>query len=118
MTAVVAGSATAHRVETDFTGENVRSYPATVCVRGREPFAICPASSRASAGSRPCSARKNSRATSVRTLARSAAGSRAPAGRAGRAVVCRDAAGDLEPEWANGTIDDLERRPQLGHLLR
>ncbi len=44
-------------------------------------FAICPASSRASIGSRPCSARKNSRATSVRTRARSEAGRAAPAGR-------------------------------------
>jgi hypothetical protein len=30
MTAATAGSATAHKVDTDFTGENVRSYPATV----------------------------------------------------------------------------------------
>ena len=35
MTAATAGSATAHKVDTDFTGENVRSYPATVWVRGR-----------------------------------------------------------------------------------
>jgi len=45
ITNATAGSATAHRVETDFTGENVKSKPATVCVRGRESFAICPASS-------------------------------------------------------------------------
>jgi hypothetical protein len=30
ITAATAGSATAHKVETDFTGENVKSYPATV----------------------------------------------------------------------------------------
>jgi hypothetical protein len=29
ITAATAGSATAHNVDTDFTGENVRSYPAT-----------------------------------------------------------------------------------------
>jgi hypothetical protein len=40
MTAATAGSATAHKVDTDFTGENVKSKPATVCVRGRESFAI------------------------------------------------------------------------------
>ena len=43
-------------------------------VRGRDCLAIVAASSRASAGSRPCSAVKNSRATSVRIRARSAAG--------------------------------------------
>src|SRR5829696_4294937 len=48
ITAANAGSATAHKLDTDFTGENVRSYPATVCGRGRESFAICPARSRAS----------------------------------------------------------------------
>jgi hypothetical protein len=72
ITTATAGSATAHRVETDFTGENVKSKPATVCVRGRESFAICPASSRASIGSRPCAARKKLRATSVCTRAGSA----------------------------------------------
>src|SRR3954468_2972561 len=49
-----------------------RSYPATVCARGRELFAIWVANSAASIGARPCSATKNSRATSVRIRARSA----------------------------------------------
>jgi hypothetical protein len=48
--AATPGSATAHSVDTDFTGENVRSKMATVCVRGRELFAICPANSQASIG--------------------------------------------------------------------
>jgi hypothetical protein len=61
--AATAGSATAHNADTDFTGENVKSKPATVCVRGRESLAICPANSRALTGFRPCSARKNSKAT-------------------------------------------------------
>ena len=71
MRAAVAGSAIAHRVLTLFTGENVRSYPATAVVRGRECLAIVAAISRASAGSRPCSLRKNSTATSERIRARS-----------------------------------------------
>ena len=71
--AAMCGSATAHNVETDLTGEKVRSKPATIWVRGRDCLAIMAAISRASIGSRPCSVRKNSRATSVRTCARSAA---------------------------------------------
>ncbi len=35
-------AATAHRVDTDLTGENVRSYPATALVRGRECLAMVP----------------------------------------------------------------------------
>jgi hypothetical protein len=57
ITAATVGGATAHGVDTDFTGEKVRSKPATVSVRGGELLAICPATSRASTGSRPCSAR-------------------------------------------------------------
>ena len=53
------------------TGENVRSYPATAVVRWRECLAMVAATSRASAGGRPCSAVKNSTATWVRTRARS-----------------------------------------------
>ena len=45
----------------------------TAVVRGRVSLAMTPASSRASAGSLPCSARKNSVATWVRIRARSAA---------------------------------------------
>jgi hypothetical protein len=74
MSADTAGSATAHRVDTDLTGEKVRSYPATAVVRGFDSSATAPASSRASAGKRPCSRWKNSRATSDRTRARSASG--------------------------------------------
>jgi hypothetical protein len=80
MTAATAGSATAHSVETDFTGENVKSYPATVCARGRELFAICAANSAASIGARPCSAAKNSRPTWVRIRALSAAATEASTG--------------------------------------
>ena len=90
MTAATAGSATAHKVDTDFTGENVKSKPATVCARGRESFAICPASSLALTGSQPCSAAKNSRATCVRIRARSAAATEASTGspiRAFRAAI-------------------------------
>jgi len=32
--AAIGGSATAHNVDTDFTGESVRSKPATVCGPG------------------------------------------------------------------------------------
>ena len=97
--AAIRGSAIAHRVDTDLTGEKVRSNPATAVVLGRECFAIVPASSRASIGSRPCSARKNSGATSVRIRARSAAGDR-PVRRAARrpALSGRDPLGDLDPE--------------------
>ncbi len=69
--AATCGGAIAHRVLTDFTGENVRSYPPTAVVRGRDSFAIVPDSSRASRGSRPCSARKISAATFERIRARS-----------------------------------------------
>jgi hypothetical protein len=114
--AATAGSATAHKVDTDFNGENVRSYPATVWVRGRDSFAICPASSRASIGSRPCSAAKNSRATSVRTRAIRSRHRRA--GRqAGRRLDHPDAFRHLQPKRADDTIDNSERHAQLGHLL-
>ena len=63
--------ATAHKVLIDFTGENVRSYPATAVVFWRECFAIVAATSRGPSGARPCSAWKNATATWVRTLARS-----------------------------------------------
>ena len=56
--AAVARSATAHNADTLFTGENVRSDPATAWVCGREYLAIAAASSRASAGGLPCSAAK------------------------------------------------------------
>ena len=81
ITAAVFGSASAHSTETLLTGEKVRSYPATAFVLGRECLAIVAASSRASAGSRPCSARKKSRPTSVRILARSSAGTGQSPGR-------------------------------------
>ena len=69
--AATCGGAIAHRVLTDFTGENVRSNPPTALVRGRDSFATAPDSSRASRGSRPCSARNISAATSERIRARS-----------------------------------------------
>ena len=56
------------------------------------------ASSRASVGSRPCSAVKNSRATSVRIRARSVGRDRPVAGEAGGLVEGRQPSGDLDPE--------------------
>ena len=38
-------------------------------------------------------------------------------GKAGSAVDCGNAPGDLEPERADVAIEDLERRAQLGHFL-
>ena len=70
----MARSAIAHNADTLLTGEKVRSYPATAVVAGRECFAMVAANSRASSGSRPYSARKNSVATWVRIRARSWAG--------------------------------------------
>jgi hypothetical protein len=32
-------------------------------------------------------------------------------------LIAANASGDLEPERADDTIDDLERRAQLGHFL-
>jgi hypothetical protein len=81
----VCESATAHNVDTDFTGEKVRSKPATVCDPGRECFAIVPTTSRASAGGRPYSAANNSRATSLRILALSACETGQSAGSPARA---------------------------------
>ncbi len=77
MTAAIDGSASAHSADTDFTGENVRSKPATAVVCGRDSRATSPASSRASWGSRLNSATKNSRATSVRIRPRSSRGTAA-----------------------------------------
>jgi hypothetical protein len=65
-----SGGAIAHNAETDLTGLNVRSNPATAVCRGREYFANAVDSSCAVAGSRPCSATKNSRAAVERALAR------------------------------------------------
>ena len=94
----------------------VDSRPPSVFAAGSLSRSV-PASSRASIGSRPCSARKNSRATSVRTRARSAAGSGSAGRQAGRRIDRRDASCHLEPERADVTVNDLERRAQPGHLL-
>ena len=111
------GSATAHSVDTDFTGEKVRSKPATVCACGRECFAIVPASSRASVGGRPCSAANNSRATSVRILARSAGGTGQSVGSPACSLnaAIRFAGLNPKPAWF---VDDLERHAQPGRCLR
>src|SRR5215211_67385 len=110
MAAATAGSATAHSVDTDFTGENVRSYPATVCARGRELFAIWVANSAASIGARPCSATKNSRATCVRIRARSTAATEASTG---SPIAAFSAAIRLATSTRNGVASyDLERCPQ------
>ena len=43
---------------------------------------------------------------------------RSAGGKAGRRIDRRDASCHLEPERADNTIDDLERRAQLSHLLK
>jgi hypothetical protein len=60
--AAVSGSATAHSVDTDFTGERGEIVAGDVCACARECFAIIPATSRAFVGGRSCSAANNSRA--------------------------------------------------------
>ncbi len=69
-----SGGAIAHSADTDFTGEKVRSYPATAVCSGREEAARKPENSAASTGSRPWRSTNASRATSVRIRARSSAG--------------------------------------------
>ena len=44
MSAATGGSASAHSVDTDFTGENVRSYPPTAAGGGRDQRASAEAS--------------------------------------------------------------------------
>ena len=67
--------AIAHNADTDLTGVNVRSNPATALVAGRECRAMNEDSSRGSFGARPYSSANISRPTSVRIRARSAAAS-------------------------------------------
>lgn len=64
--------ATAHNADTDFTGVNVKSKPATAVVFCRPTFATHPDSSRSSAGARPYSFANIFDPTSVRIRARSA----------------------------------------------
>ncbi len=104
--AAVAGSATAHNADTLLTGENVRSYPATVPEVGLEYRAIAPASSRASWGGRPCSRVKNSTATSVRTRARTSTPASPPAPSPPAAAVTRR---------ATSTRNALTRRSPAGN---
>ena len=78
MMPAVRRSASAHSAETDFTGENVASNPATAAWTGRDCRLMNPASSRASSGSRPKRALKCSRPTSVRTRARTSGSTGAP----------------------------------------
>ena len=66
-----SGEARAHNVETDFTGENVRSYPATGTCAGRDAEARNFVRSPSSAGARPCRSSNAARATWVRIRARS-----------------------------------------------
>ena len=64
----------AHSDDTDFTGENVRSYPATRVAGGRDMRVMNPDSSRAFGGR--CSIAVNhSTPSSVRSLARTLSGS-------------------------------------------
>ncbi len=69
-----SAGARAHRAETDFTGENVRSNPATGTCAGRDADATNLVSSASSTGARPCRCTNASRATWVRIAARSSAG--------------------------------------------
>ena len=69
-----SSGATAHSADTDFTGENVRSYPATAVVACREIRARYPARSRSSTGARPYSSTNIAVAISVRIRARTSAG--------------------------------------------
>ena len=68
-------------------------------------------------GSRPCSARKNSAATSVRIRARSCGGDRVVARVPQRRGVVLDPLGDLDLERGDIRGVDLERHPQPGHRL-
>jgi hypothetical protein len=63
----------------------------------------------------PCSAAKNSRATSVRRRARSADGTgQSP----GSPTVARgDPPGYFQPEWAHVVVEDFERGTEPGHVL-
>ena len=79
--AATAGSANAHSVDTLLTGEKVRSNPATAVVCGRDSFAMWPANSRASSGSRPCSVRNDSRPSWERSSARTSRGTGQSPGR-------------------------------------
>ena len=117
MTAATAGSATAHKVDTDFTGENVRSYAATglgswprvfrdlSCQFSRIDRLSAMFGEKEFAGYlgphlRPISSRQ-------RRFRR----------QAGRGIDRRDAFGHFKPERADVPIEDLERRAQLGHFL-
>ena len=74
ISATVSRSAIAHSDDTDFTGENVRSYPATGVAGGLDMRVMNPASSRAF-GARCSIAVNHSTPSSVRNLARTSSGS-------------------------------------------
>ena len=97
-----------------FTGENVRSYPATAVVRCRECVAMVAATSRASAGGRPCCAVKYSMATWVRTSARSSSGDRVVPRVPRRGSQVSDPCGDLDPKRRHVAGVHRVRRPQPG----
>ena len=65
-----SSGASAQSVETDFTGDSVRSMPAIVAAAGRDQRATALCSSRGDAGGRPYSLTKNSPATWLRIVAR------------------------------------------------
>lgn len=67
--AATGPGASAHRVDTDLTGEKVRSKSATAVLACREARATKPDSSRASLGARPCCLVNMRVATSVRIQA-------------------------------------------------
>lgn len=78
MTRAISTGATAHSTETDFTGENDRSYPATADCLGRAYRRSASESSRALPGARPWSRANHSAATSLRARTSRSSGGRAP----------------------------------------
>ena len=109
-------SATAHKVETDFTGKMSGHTRQTVCVRGRSSFAISSRQLPGITGSRPCPDAKNARGD-LRPHRPTRGLHGAPARQTGRDDSAAKRLAALQPERAEDTIDDLERRAQLGHCL-
>src|SRR5215216_6985731 len=115
--AATAGSATAHKVDTDFTGENVKSYPATVYVRW--PGIFRDLSRQLPGIDRPPAMLGQEKLTGhLRPHPGPICSRQRRAHRqTGRAVDRPDAPGHLEPKGADDTINDLERSSKTGRLL-
>ena len=107
-----SGGAIAHKVETDFTGEKVRSYPPTAVVLGRDSLAIVPDSSRGVArvpavlGTEQLGRHLGADPGPVLS------GHRVVARVPERGVVVLDPLGDLDLKRARLGRVDLERQPQ------